>query len=57
MFEEAPNGFKEGLSAGNYIVITKTTRATATRDLADLVEKGALVKTGELRYTRYKLNL
>ena len=57
MFAEGPNGFKGGLSAENYIAITKTTRATATRDLADLVEKGALVKTGELRYTRYRLNL
>lgn len=57
MFAEGPNGFKGGLSAENYIAITKTTRATATRDLADLVEKGALVKTGELRYTRYRLNV
>lgn len=57
MFEEGPSGFKGGLSAENYISITKTTRATATRDLTDLIEKGALVKTGELRYTRYWLNL
>jgi Fic family protein len=55
MFEEGPEGFKGGLSAENYISITKTTRATATRDLTDLVEKGALVKMGELRYTRYRL--
>lgn len=48
---------KRGLSAENYIAITKTTRATATRDLADLVKKGALIKTGELRHTRYRLNL
>ena len=46
-----------GMSAENYIAITKTTRATATRDLTDLVEKGALVKTGELRHTRYRLKL
>ena len=57
MFAEGPTGFKGGLSAENYISITKTTRATATRDLTDLVEKGALVKTGELRHTRYRLNL
>ena len=48
---------KGGLSAENYIAISKATRTTATRDLTDLVEKGALVKTGELRYTRYRLNL
>ena len=57
MFAEGPNGFKGGLSAEKYIAITKTTRATATRDLTDLVEKGALVKSGELRHTRYRLNL
>ena len=57
MFAEGPGGFKGGLSAENYIAITKTSRPTATRDLADLVEKGALVKTGELRHTRYRLNL
>ena len=57
MFAEGPTGFKGGLSADNYLAITKTSRATATRDLADLVEKGALVKTGELRHTRYRLNI
>lgn len=56
MFSEGPEGFKGGLSADNYLSITKTSRATATRDLADLVEKGALTKSGELRHTRYFLN-
>jgi Fic family protein len=46
-----------GLSADNYISISKTSRATATRDLQDLVEKGALIKIGELRHTRYFLNI
>ena len=53
LFAEGPTGFKGGLSAENYISITHASRATATRDLTDLVEKGALVKTGELRHTRY----
>lgn len=57
MFAQGPDGFKGGLRAENYIAITKATRATATRDLANLVKKGALVKTGELRHTRYWLNL
>lgn len=57
MFAEGLQGFKGGLSAENYISITKTSRATATRDLIDLVEKKALLKTGELRHTRYWLNL
>lgn len=57
MFEEGIDGFKGGLSAENYIAITGTSRATATRDLQDLVEKGGLSRTGELRHTRYQLQL
>jgi Fic family protein len=57
MFREGIDGFKGGLSAENYITIAKSSRATATRDLQDLVTKGALTKTGELRHTRYFLNL
>jgi Fic family protein len=57
IFREGIDGFKGGLSAENYIGISRTSRATATRDLQDLVEKGALTKTGELRHTRYFLNL
>jgi Fic family protein len=57
MFGEGIDGFTGGLSADNYIGISGTSRATATRDLQDLVEKGALTKTGELRHTRYHLNI
>ena len=57
MFKEGPDGFKGGLSAENYISITGAARATATRDLANLIEKGALKRTGERRYTRYWLDL
>ncbi|NGX39375.1 MAG: Adenosine monophosphate-protein transferase SoFic [Chlamydiae bacterium] len=57
MFAVGPKGFKGGLSAENYIAITSASRATATRDLTNLVQKGALVKTGELRHTRYWLNI
>ena len=57
LFRAGPGGFKGGLSAENYISITGTSRATATRDLQDLVEKGALSRSGELRFTRYRLNL
>lgn len=57
MFKEGIDGFKGGLSAENYITITRTSRATATRDLQDLVSRGALTKTGELKHTRYHLNL
>jgi Fic family protein len=57
LFEEGPEGFFGGLSAEKYIAITKASRATATRDLAELVEWGALTKTGQLRHTRYALNI
>lgn len=57
MFREGVDGFKGGLSAENYIGITQASRATATRDLQDLVAQGALTRTGELRYTRYHLNI
>ena len=57
MFREGIDGFKGGLSADNYINITGTSRATATRDLQDLVEKGAFIRTGERKHTRYWLNI
>ena len=57
MFREGLEGFKGGLSAENYISITGTSRATATRDLQELVTLGALKKTGELKSTRYWLNI
>ena len=57
MFREGPDGFKGGLSAENYISMTGTSRATTTRDLQDLVEMGALKRTGERRNTRYWLHL
>lgn len=55
MLREGPEGFKGGLSAGNYVRIAKASPATATRDLAEMVEKGALTRTGERRHTRYHL--
>ncbi|MGA1834456.1 Fic family protein [Rhizobium wenxiniae] len=57
IFKEGTAGFEGGLSAENYISITGTSRATATRDLQHLVEIGALTRTGERRHTRYSLLL
>lgn len=55
MFAEGPEGFKGGLSAGNYARITGATTATTTRDLADLVGKAVLIRKGERRHARYSL--
>jgi len=57
IFKEGHHGFKGGLSADNYVRIAKTSASTATRDLKDLVDKGILTKIGELKSTRYYLNL
>lgn len=57
MFEAGIEGFKGGLSAKNYITISDAARATATRDLQELVEMGALTRKGERKYTRYYLNI
>lgn len=55
MFRDGPDSFTGGMNAEKYMRITGAARATATRDLVDLVEKGALKRTGERRYTRYWL--
>jgi len=57
MFEMGMDGFKGGLSADKYIKITNANSRTASRDLRKLVEFGALTKTGQLKGTRYWLNL
>jgi len=57
LFKAGPEGFKGGLSAENYLSLTKTSRATATRDLQDLVAKRILRKTGQRKSTRYFLEL
>jgi Fic family protein len=55
MTREGPDGFRGGLSASKYSSITGAPAATARRDLGSLVELGALVRTGQLKGTRYWL--
>jgi Fic family protein len=57
MFENGVAGFEGGMTAIKYISITKTSRATATRDLQDLTEKSILIPRGEGRNRCYDLNL
>lgn len=57
VFSAGPEGFEGGLSAGNYVSIIGASPSTATRDLADLTEKGVLRKAGELKSARYYLSI
>ena len=57
MFEEGPQGFQGGMSTKKYIAITGTSKATATRDLQNLVTNGAFISSGAGRSTRYQVNL
>jgi Fic family protein len=57
MMEEGPEGFKGGMTAKKYIAITKTSKATATRDLQLLVELKVFINKGGGRSTYYVLNI
>jgi Fic family protein len=57
MFENGVAGFEGGMTAIKYVSITKTSRATATRDLQDLSQKSILIPKGEGRNRCYDLNL
>ncbi|PIW51152.1 MAG: DUF4172 domain-containing protein [Zetaproteobacteria bacterium CG12_big_fil_rev_8_21_14_0_65_54_13] len=57
MFDAGLDGFEGGLSADKYISMTGAISRTASRDLQRLVELGALTKTGQLKGTRYWLNI
>ena len=57
MLDEGPKGFEGGMSAKKYIAITRTSKATATRDLQYLSEIGVLKQTGGGRSVRYHLSV
>lgn len=57
MLDEGPEGFEGGMTAAKYISITKTSKATATRDLQDLATKKVLLPYGGGRSTSYRINL
>jgi len=42
MFESGISGFEGGITAKQYVSITKTSRASVTRDLQDLFQKQIL---------------
>ncbi len=56
MLDEGPTGFEGGMSAKKYMTITGASKATATRDLQDLADKGIVVPAGGGRSIHYKVN-
>lgn len=59
MFEEGTKGFEGGMNAKKYIGITRTSKATATRDMQHLLEIGAfaLASNAGGRSTSYQIDL
>ena len=57
MLKEGPSGFEGGMNARKYMALTKVSKATATRDLQDLVEKAVFAPIGGGRSSRYELVL
>lgn len=56
LLDGGENGFEHGISASQYQKVAKVSRATATRHLTDLLEKGCIVKLdGGGRNTRYQV--
>ncbi len=51
------DGFEGGMSAKKYMTLTGTSKATATRDLQNLLERKILKQIGEGRSVRYELDL
>ncbi len=56
MMEAGPEGFEGGMTARKYISITRTSKATATRDLQELVESGVMISEGAGRSIHYALS-
>jgi Fic family protein len=57
LLNTGPVGFESGINARKYSSLTRTSKATTTRDLADLLQKGCLSKLpGGGRSTRYAIN-
>jgi Fic family protein len=57
LLDGGENGFLQGISAAQYQKVAKVSKATATRHLTDLLEKGCLIKLqGGGRNTRYQVH-
>ena len=56
MFEDGEDGVKAGLSASKWVRMTKVSKRSAERDLAELAAAGAIVAVNAGPQTRYRLN-
>jgi len=57
LLDSGPDGFEGGINTQKYIGLTKTSKATASRDLTELVGKECLIKrAGGGRSTSYDIN-
>lgn len=57
LLEGGEKGFEGGISTAQYQAVTKVSKATATRHLGNLLDKGCLVRLpGGGRSTRYQIN-
>lgn len=57
LLDGGEKGFEGGISAAQYQAVAGVSKATATRHLSDLLEKGCLVRLpGGGRSTRYQIN-
>ena len=57
MLEEGSDGFEGGMSAKKYMSISKTSKATATRDLQALTKLGIFIPSGGGRSKNYTLKM
>jgi Fic family protein len=55
LVDAGPDGFQGGMTTQKYASMTHCSRATAFRELADLVEMGILERTGQGRAVKYQL--
>ena len=55
LLDAGPGGFVGGMNTRNYVSLTRASRATAYRELADLVEKRCLASSGAGRSVSYEI--
>ncbi|MBV5330470.1 MAG: hypothetical protein JZU65_23020, partial [Chlorobium sp.] len=57
LLDEEPEGFVGGLTTKKYASMTHASRATAFRELDQLMELGILERIGQGRSVRYELKI